>query len=347
MTDYKSVGKKTFRPLVSVILPVYNGALYLREAVESILLQTYVNFELIIINDGSSDDSEEVIQSFHDHRIRYYQQENQGLSATLNRGIFLSGGDIIARQDQDDISLPARLDRQVKYLEAHPRCAMLGTWAEIWTENVRTDRVHQHPADNMTLQYALLFNNPFVHSSVMIRKEVFDRLGGYCTDTCRQPPEDYELWSRVSREFEVSNIPEILLIYREVPKSMSRADVNPFLDNVVTISAENIAWMTGRSSADSSVRDLAAFVHGSKHFVSEYPELGELEKLLRVAAEEVCRRGRGDVLIIVEMAEVHRRSIVDKYFEYRFGGTLGRVFATLFPVCRGVFERRMCGGREK
>src|SRR5450830_803139 len=102
MTDYKGANKITTQPLVSVLLPVYNGELYIREAIESILAQTYSNFELIIINDGSSDDSERIINSFLDPRIRYYRQENQGLPATLNRGIELSKGEIIARQDQDD-----------------------------------------------------------------------------------------------------------------------------------------------------------------------------------------------------------------------------------------------------
>ena len=208
------VDKNISRPLVSVILPVYNGAVYLREAIESILDQSYANFELIIINDGSRDDSERIIKSIPDARIRYYCQENQGLPATLNRGIELSRGEFIARQDQDDISFPQRLERQVEFLETHPRCGMLGTWAEIWVNDVRTDRAHRHPADNVTLQYSLLFNNPFVHSSVMIRREVFERVGLYCNDRSRQPPEDYELWSRVSRVFEVSNIPEIHLIYR-------------------------------------------------------------------------------------------------------------------------------------
>jgi glycosyltransferase involved in cell wall biosynthesis len=327
MTDYKNANKITLQPLVSVLLPVYNGELYLREAIESILEQTYTNFELIIINDGSSDDSEGIILSFHDPRIRYYTQENQGLPATLNRGIGLSAGDIIARQDQDDVSLPLRFERQISFLKANPRCGMLGTWAEIWVDCIRTGRAHRHPSDNVSLQYSLLFNNPFVHSSVMIRREVFNRVGLYCNDSSRQPPEDYELWSRVSREFEVSNIPEIHLIYREVPKSMSRTGVNPFLDKLVNISAENLAWVTGRSCTDTAARDLAALVHGAMHLVSPRPSFTKIVYLLRCAVESVCRLAGKEDRSVEESAEVCLRSIRNKYLLHRFGGTLGKIIA--------------------
>src|SRR5437660_806769 len=101
-------------PLVSVLLPVYNGARFLEGGIESILSQSYRNIELIIINDGSSDDSAQIISKFHDPRIRAYSQENQGLAATLNRAIHLAKGEYLARQDQDDLSLPQRLEKQAR-----------------------------------------------------------------------------------------------------------------------------------------------------------------------------------------------------------------------------------------
>ena len=209
-------------PLVSVIFPVYNGAAYLREAIESILAQTYSNFELIIINDGSKDDSAMIIEQFRDPRIRFYSQVNQGLAATLNRAIGLTQGEYVARQDQDDISLPQRFEKQVAFLQTHPDHGMVGTWAEIWEGDKKTPRMHKHPAETAALKFALLFDNQFVHSSMMICRKVFDKVGLYSIDKTRQPPEDYELWSRVVREFEVANIPEPLVVYREMPGSMSR-----------------------------------------------------------------------------------------------------------------------------
>jgi len=120
--------------LVSVVLPAYNCPAYLGMAIKSILDQTFENYEFIIIDDGSTDNTPEIIQTFIDPRIRFFQQQNQGLAATLNRGIELARGKYIARMDQDDISMPERLAKQVKYLDSHPECGMIGTWAEIWEE---------------------------------------------------------------------------------------------------------------------------------------------------------------------------------------------------------------------
>lgn len=228
------------KPLVSVILPVYNGEKYLDEAIKSILSQSYKRFELIIIDDGSKDKSLSIIKRFKDSRIKVYSQTNKGLAKTLNRGISLSKGTYIARQDQDDFSYPNRLEKQVNYLNINPRCGLVGTWAEIWEgNNKKTRRSHKHPSINKLLQFFLLFNNPFVHSSVMIRKTALKEVGLYSTDKSRQPPEDYELWSRIAQKYELANIPEILHAYREVPKSMSRSKLG-FKSKVVKISRENL-----------------------------------------------------------------------------------------------------------
>lgn len=271
-------------PYVSVVMPVYNCPEYITEAIESILRQSFEDFEFIIIDDGSTDRTPEIIRTFTDHRIRFFQQENQGLAATLNRGIDLSNGQYIARQDQDDVSLPERLARQTEYLNTHSDCGMVGTWAEIWVGEEKSERVHRHPCDNMTLQYELLLNNPFVHSSVMLRKSVFDKIGRYSTDRNRQPPEDYELWSRIARCYEVENIPEILLVYREVPRSMSRSGVSPFLDRLVTISSENISWAAGVSPDDPSSTNIAALVHNVKDRLVGEPDFQSMADIFGKAA---------------------------------------------------------------
>jgi glycosyltransferase involved in cell wall biosynthesis len=222
-------------PLISVILPVYNCPQHIQEAVESVFSQTYDNFELILIDDGSTDDTPLILRQFTDQRVQLITQQNQGLAAALNQGIRLSHGRYIARQDADDIALPERFSKQVAFMESHPNCALVGTWAEIWEGNVRTTRMHRHPADNTALHFELILNNPFVHSSVMVRKSALERVGVYSTDTARQPPEDYELWSRIAREYEVANIPEMLQIYREVANSLSRKGTTPFLEHLVKI----------------------------------------------------------------------------------------------------------------
>ena len=121
-----------------------NNAKTEREAIDSILGQTFTDFELIIINDGSRDSSGCCVQSYSDSRIRYLGQENVGLAATLNKGIALARGEYIARQDQDDISLPGRFAAQVAFLDANPDCGMVGAWAEIFTEHEGGLRYHRH-----------------------------------------------------------------------------------------------------------------------------------------------------------------------------------------------------------
>lgn len=249
------------QPLVSVLLPVYNGARYIDEAIESILSQTYTNFELIIINDGSMDESEEVILRHQDSRIRYISQENKGLAMTLNIGISLASGDYIARQDQDDVSLPQRFSTQITFLETHPAYAMVGTWAEIFSQNSVTPRYHRHPTDPSAIWLGLLTNCPFVHSSMMIRRTSIETIGGYSTDRNRQPPEDYELWSRMAKRYPVGNIPQVLVRYREVAGSMSRDRANPFEEKVYQISRENISYVLGSHDDDPATAVLVDLLH--------------------------------------------------------------------------------------
>jgi glycosyltransferase involved in cell wall biosynthesis len=181
------------RPVVSVVMPVFNGARDLRRAVASIIQQSYADFELIVINDGSTDETEAVLSGMPesaDPRLRVETlAANVGISAALNRGIELAQGEYIARQDHDDISRPMRLERQVRFLRAHPECGLLGTCAEIWSGDEPTDRRHLHPQQNHLLQFELLFDNPFVHSSAMIPKRVFDAVGVYSRRTPLRGPE--------------------------------------------------------------------------------------------------------------------------------------------------------------
>jgi glycosyltransferase involved in cell wall biosynthesis len=316
--------------LISVLLPVYNGSAYLEESIKSILDQTYSNFEIIIINDGSTDESPLIIQKFKDdQRIRFFNQQNQGLSAALNRAIGLAKGKYLARQDQDDISLPLRFEKQIEFLENHPDYAMVGTWAEILGEKTRTRRSHKHPAESSILKFDLLFNNPFVHSSVMMRKSTFDQIGLYSTDKSRQPPEDYELWSRIAKKFEVANIPEILLIYREVPGSMSRDKLNPLLERLVRISAENLAWFSGRKSSDTDCADLAALTHGVNHRFSHGLHFKEFAKLLNSAAQQISISAGCDEKILQKRAKSRLQSIKNYYFCHKYGRTIGLALALL------------------
>jgi len=271
-------------PLVSVILPVYNGAETLRASIACVLDQTFRDFELIILDDGSKDSSPEVIASFDDPRIRAYRHDNRGLAATLNRGIELARGTYLARQDQDDLSLPTRFEKQVAHLEAHPNCALLGTRAAIWVGDTPTDRAHDHPLDDAALRFDLMFDNPFVHSSVMLRRSAVIAVGGYATEHERQP-EDYELWSRLARRWKVANLAEKLVIYREMPSSMTRT--TSYTGRVVRIASENLAAEAGLPGPNAHTTDITSISHRFFEGLSQRPDMRAMEAVLHRAAHAI------------------------------------------------------------
>ena len=256
------------QPRVSIILPTMNGAKFIDMTIESILNQTLHDFELIIIDDGSTDDTAQVIKQYSDPRIRTVFQENQGVCRATNRGFAMARGKYLSRHDHDDISDPTRFEVQVNFLDAHPEIAFTGSWAQIWSAGTTTGRTHQHPISPGQIAFSLLFNSPFVHTSCLMRKEVFEVTGGYTLDPDRIPPEDYECFSRISRSFSMANIAEPLVIYQELPNSMSsvlRAEQSPikkkFVSNLCRISSENLAFSCGLKSPDQVTNDFGALVH--------------------------------------------------------------------------------------
>lgn len=199
-------------PTLSVLMPVYNAQLYLKEAIDSIINQTYCDWELIIINDGSTDNSEFIINSYTDPRIKYYRNEkNLGLIASLNKGIGFCEGKYIARMDADDISMPDRFLQQISFLEDHAECVMCGTDAKIIDQNgEETGKIINLTSDEY-LKINLLFSVPFIHPSVMIRSAQLKEL---LFDKDYKHAEDYELWCRISDKYKVANMPSFLLKYR-------------------------------------------------------------------------------------------------------------------------------------
>jgi glycosyltransferase involved in cell wall biosynthesis len=250
-------------PRVSVLLPVYNGAPFLASSIDSILSQSFEDFELLILNDGSTDDSAAIIRSYSDRRIRYFEHSNMGLPATLNGGARLARGEFLFRQDQDDLSYPSRLTRQVSYLDEHPDIAMLGSWARIFIDSdpAAACRYHRHPTTHAAVALCTTFDSTFVHSSVAMRRSAFEALGGYSCDPMRQPPEDFELWSRMCRHYQVANLAEVLVDYREVASSMSRVFREDFTERMLRISAENLRYWLGGSPFATFSDKLARIYH--------------------------------------------------------------------------------------
>ena len=207
-------------PKVSVILPVYNGGLYLKEAMESVLNQTFTDFELIIINDGSTDDSPKIIAKFYDSRIKIINQKNQGLIASLNTGIRLSKGKYIARMDADDISLPERFQKQIAHLDANDDIGLLGTTFAIQSEE-KISGIAAVLLNDQDLRYQLLYKCPFGHGTVMFRKNLESKLDELWYLQSEKHVEDYELWSRMALITKIANLPDILYIWRDNPSGVS------------------------------------------------------------------------------------------------------------------------------
>lgn len=206
-------------PRVTVLMPVYNGGKYLREAFESILNQTFTDFEFLVINDGSTDASAEIIESYADTRIRFVQNDaNLGLIATLNKGLDLARGEYIARMDQDDISLPERLAKQVAFMESHPEVGVCGTWLMVSSE--KKNYIQKYSIYSEEIKCSMLYYCGVAHPSVIIRKNIILQNHLYYDENYANA-EDYELWVRFFNHAQFANLPEALLRYHICSTQMS------------------------------------------------------------------------------------------------------------------------------
>jgi len=200
-------------PRVSFLMAVYDGEMYLEEAIQSVLNQTFTDFEFIVINDGSIDETSQIIERYRqlDGRIRAYEQPNRGLVVALNRGLELARGEYVARMDADDISVTERTAAQVAFMDAHPEVGICGTWIETFGSGGTV--VRQYPADDATIRSWLLFESVLAHPSIMMRRELLVKTA-LSYDVGSVHAEDYDLWVRAARHMALANIPEILLRYR-------------------------------------------------------------------------------------------------------------------------------------
>jgi glycosyltransferase involved in cell wall biosynthesis len=202
-------------PAVSVLMGVWNGAPRVREAVESVLGQTMGDLELIVIDDGSTDGTPAILRSFGDSRLRVERLGRGGLTSALNRALTLARAPLLARLDADDIAVPERLARQRAFLDAHPDVGLLGSAAREVDPSGRDIRTVRPPTDDAALRRALIRSNPFVHSSMMMRRAAVDLVKGY--DPTFPVAQDYDLWMRLSRVTRMANLAEPLVVRRILP----------------------------------------------------------------------------------------------------------------------------------
>jgi glycosyltransferase involved in cell wall biosynthesis len=199
-------------PAVSVLMSVHNGAPWVSEAVASVLGQTDRDLELIVVDDGSTDDTPARLTAVADPRLRLHRQPRTGLTRALNRALSLARAALVARLDADDLALPERLARQRAFLAAHPEVGLLGTAAREDDAAGAPVRVVRPPGDDPALRRALIRANPFVHSSVMARRELLTHVGGY--DETLDVAQDYDLWMRLARHTRLANLDEVLVVRR-------------------------------------------------------------------------------------------------------------------------------------
>jgi glycosyltransferase involved in cell wall biosynthesis len=230
------------QPRVTVLMPVYNAQKYLRDAIDSILRQSYRDYEFIIIDDYSTDDSVKIIKSYSDSRIRLIENKvNTGISTVLNQGINLADGEYIVRMDADDISLPTRIEKQVNFMDSFPEVGICGTWIKYigvprypWS-----NLIYRYPSGHNDIKSRLLFSSMFTHPTVIMRRGLLNKFS-LRYDPADLDAEDYVLWQKCSFCFPLANIPEVLFLYRINRTSITSSLKNRGLETVRRVNRLNI-----------------------------------------------------------------------------------------------------------
>jgi glycosyltransferase involved in cell wall biosynthesis len=214
------------KKLISVVLPVYNCKEYINDSVQSILKQTYKNFELIIVDDGSDDGTLEILNNFKDKRIRLYKNKyNRGLIYSLNRALNKSKGQFIARMDADDICELNRFQKQINYLNKNIEISVVGSAVTLIDNNNRVNQKYLYPYNDNLIKWSMFFSCSVCHPSVMIRSDVFKKINRYSLTA--KFAEDYDLWSQlIKKKYKFSNLQDSLLKLRKHKRNVSIKNFN-------------------------------------------------------------------------------------------------------------------------
>lgn len=230
-------------PAISILLPIYNAKNFIRKSIDSILYQTFSDFELILIDDGSTDGSEQIVRQLaaQDSRIRLVQRPNKGLIATLNEGLALARSPLIARMDADDIAFPERLAVQYAYMNSRPDLLAVGSYVMFMDDQDTMYRKKTFPGGKEILE-AFRWGCPLVHPAVMMRTDAVREVGGYLSEF--PSAEDYALWGRLLSLGNVDTIPKVLLAYRVHGSSISHVHAQQQRDSTLRAQA---LWIAGRT----------------------------------------------------------------------------------------------------
>lgn len=305
---------------VTVLMSVYNGERYLREAIESMLRQTFTDFEFIIIDDASRDTTPFILADYaaRDTRIAVITNErNLGLTASLNKGLALARGQYLARLDADDVALPERLARQVDFLEQHPDCVLLGSAYDWIDEEGRKIGAVRPPTNDTHIRWQTLFNCAFGHSTVIFRLSAL-RVAGltYCTEFVQT--QDYELWSRLLQSGRGGNLDDHLVLYRIHADQDSNRQFCTQYDLALQVAEANLRRLGFRLKRDE-VALLRRVYERDASLELERPGAGYglLLSILRIFAQQpdidkavifaLRRRYAGEILSNLSLRRLHRR----------------------------------------
>ena len=297
-------------PAVSVLMPVHNGEKYLGEAIESILNQTFCDYEFVIINDGSTDGTQDILSDYErrEERIRVLSQQRQGLAATLNLGLEMARGEYIARMDADDISHPERLATQVTYLQKHPEVGLAGTncYPVDSAGTVGGGPFPGRSLDGSQVVWDLYWGNPIVHPSVMYRATDVIACDGYPTGYSYYA-EDLALWFKVVSVTEVAVLQRPLLHLRKHQRNVTAVDTAEHLAEVAEVAQSALEVRLGYRPSTSSVRLLRGAQHARP--VAE-DDIRDSVCLLRDAFEQLVSSGglEGQQIRSIE-ADMYRRML--------------------------------------
>ena len=267
-------------PILSVLMPVFNSEQFVAEAIESIMNQTFKDFEFLILDDASTDKSFEIIKDFEkrDSRIKVYQNEkNLGVVASRNKLLNLAKGKYIVWLDSDDIAIENRFEKQMNFLEEHPGIGMVGANAAIINEFGNKIREWSFETDPQKLKIELFFHSPFLSSSVMIRKSCLPQ---NCYDSRFPVAEDFDLYSKIAEQYEIANIREFLVKYRINSKGLSKNNSEKMEKLSVQVIKEH-AERLGIKLEENTIKNLRKPVTASKIALKEIPEIEKSLILLK------------------------------------------------------------------
>lgn len=298
-------------------MSVYNGELYLRDSIASMLQQTFEDFEFLIINDGSTDSTEEIVRSYSDSRIKLINNgENLGLAKSLNKGLAIATGNFVARQDADDTSERERLERQIEFLKTHKDVLMLGTMYNELDSHGKVLWPVRLPAEYTEIRWALLFFCPFVHSSVMLRRTaLLENVGNY--DESFRYSMDYDLWLRIALRHPVSNLDEFLVNYRQTPHSMTSTMGERTLEGYSMRVARVTKWLSWDTkdwlSNETRFNKIINFLFGLGTQKANLNEINDISSDIL----DLQREFSTFFQLTKEENEAHRKKVCDRIAERR------------------------------